>query len=645
MTDRQQERLVRERLAARMHQRQAALLRRSLALTRRLRRLYAEAAKRIAARAAKDGTAGIGDFERTIDGELRGVASELRRELAAVAVEAHRLTRKAMMDAVPLWWLAAYARRRVLPVREREDRDAAAEMQILADLDRALELPKAEAKALVQSLLFPPPSPEAVDAMLSAPGPGGIPWDDRLRHWERGTRDAMRRELSAGVGAGANVAGLEKRLRPLADGMSYKAQRIARTEAARVGHRMNEAAYDAMGDAVEAKILSSVMDEFTRPEHAVRNGRRFVRGADGVYRDGAGNVIPDLPDAPNCRCGVVPDLGMPEYLRQDPGARAAYEKAAADLVPDPASYADWWQQAGERERMTAVGVRRYHAAEKTLGRKPDWPDLLDPEGKLLSVERIRGEAGEDREQRLRRVSAMLTQRKAQFAQAASGGFGGPAPPDPVPPPATGRQEVHQSADIAEAERWALENVPGLRSCNFSGMDLDVANATASAASQIARRFGIEVPKIGSMQDLGYRLTNPMAADAPGIGINKAHWTGNERAILERWLVNSRHRAGCSRDAYSYVAHEMAHVLHARSPRASSLRSVVDKYRRSMKQSGVREELGGYAWDANGNRNAIPWKETWAEAFSAWWSDRASCSPETIAMVEAGLKVLYPGSLP
>ena len=112
------------------------------------------------------------------------------------------------------WWLAAYARRRVLPVREREDRDAAAEMQILADLDRALELPKAEAKALVQSLLFPPPSPEAVDAMLSAPGPGGIPWDDRLRHWERGTRDAMRRELSAGVGAGENVAELEKRLRP-----------------------------------------------------------------------------------------------------------------------------------------------------------------------------------------------------------------------------------------------------------------------------------------------------------------------------------------------------------------------------------------------------------------------------------------------
>ena len=429
MTDRQRERLVRERLAARLHQRQAALLRRSLALTRRLRRLYAEAAGRIAARAAKDGPAGIGDFERTIDGELRGVAGELRRELAAVAVEAHRLTRQAMFAAVPLWWLVAYARRRVLPVREREDRESAAEMQLLAELDRAASLPPAEARALVQSLLFPPPSPEAVDAMLSAPGPGGIPWDDRLKHWERGTRDAMRRELASGVGAGENVDGLEKRLRPLADGMSYKAQRIARTEAARIGHRANEDAYDAMGDAVEAKILSAVMDEFTRPEHAVRNGRRFTRGADGVYRADNGDVIPDLPDQPNCRCGIVPDLGMPDYIRKDPAARASYEKATADLAPDPASYADWWQQASAKERMTAVGVRRYHAAEKALGRKPGWPDFLDPEGRLLSVERIRGEASEDREQRLRRVKAMLEQRKAQFAQAATGGFGGPGPAD------------------------------------------------------------------------------------------------------------------------------------------------------------------------------------------------------------------------
>lgn len=422
MTDRQRERLVRDRLAARMHQRQAALLRRSLSLTRRLRRLYAEAAGRMATRAAKDGPAGIGDFERTIDGELRGVASELRRELAGIAVEAYRLTRKAMMDSVPLWWLVAYARRRVLPVREREDGEAAAEMQMLADLDRALELPPAEARALVQSLLFPPPSQAAVDAMLSAPGPGGIPWDDRLKHWERGTRDAMRRELSAGVGAGEDVAGLEKRLRPLADGMSYKAQRIARTEAARLGHRANEAVYDVMGDAVEAKILSAVMDEFTRPEHAVRNGRRFVRGADGIYRDEAGAVLPDLPDQPNCRCGIVPDLGMPDYIRKDPGARAAYESATGDLVPDPASYADWWQQAGEKERMTAVGVRRYRAAARALGRKPEWPDFLDPEGKLLPVERIRLDGPERREQRLRQVTAMLTQRKLLFQQAAALGY-------------------------------------------------------------------------------------------------------------------------------------------------------------------------------------------------------------------------------
>ena len=88
-----------------------------------------------------------------------------------------------------------------------------------------------------------------------------------------------------------------------------------------MAHRQNEEAYDAMGDAVEAKVLMSVMDEHTRPEHAARNGRRFTRGTDGIYRDTAGDVIPDLPDAPNCRCMIVPDLGLPEYIRKDPGAR------------------------------------------------------------------------------------------------------------------------------------------------------------------------------------------------------------------------------------------------------------------------------------------------------------------------------------
>jgi len=133
-------------------------------------------------------------------------------------------------------------------------------------------------------------------------------------------------------------------------------------------------------------------------------------------------VLPDLPDQANCRCYAVPDLGMPDYLKKDPAARSAYEKATAALVPDPASYADWWKQASPGERKAAVGARRYHAARDKLGREPRWADFLGPDGKLLSVSEIRGETSAEREQRLRQVKATLEHRQTQFEQVASQGY-------------------------------------------------------------------------------------------------------------------------------------------------------------------------------------------------------------------------------
>lgn len=422
MTDRQTEQLIASRLAARMHQRQAKLMRYLIGLGHKLRRLYGEAGDRIAA--AAKGTPPKA-LPARIDKELRGVAREMQRELGAVLLQSARDTAAAVQSSVPQRWLLAYARRRVLPVRERRDAESEAEMQLLLDLERAAELSPEEAKALVQSLLFPMPSPERVEKILSEPGPGGIPWDERLKSWEGKTRGAIRTELTAGLAAGENVDKLRVRLRPLTDGLGYKAQRIARTEGARLAHRANQETYAAMGDAVQAQTIVAVMDEHTRPEHALRNGRTYQRREDGTYRDAAGNVMPDLPDAPNCRCFAVPDLGIPDYLKKDPAARSAYEKATAALVPDPASYADWWQQAKPSERKAAVGAKRFGAVKQRVKREPKWPDFLDPDGKLLTPSEIKAETPDEREQRLRRLKAILDQRRRQYEEVASRGYSTP----------------------------------------------------------------------------------------------------------------------------------------------------------------------------------------------------------------------------
>jgi hypothetical protein len=136
--------------------------------------------------------------------------------------------------------------------------------------------------------------------------------------------------------------------------------------------------------------------------------------------------MPDLPDQPNCRCFTIPDMGMPDYLRKAPAAAATYEKAK--LVPDPSSYADWWQQASVGERKAAVGARRFHAAREKLGREPRWADFLSADGKLVSIHEVRTETSAEREQRLRRVKAVIDHRQTQLELAAGSG---PTPPKTV----------------------------------------------------------------------------------------------------------------------------------------------------------------------------------------------------------------------
>jgi hypothetical protein len=162
-----------------------------------------------------------------------------------------------------------------------------------------------------------------------------------------------------------------------------------------------------------------------RPDHALRSGTVYYRnprpGQWGL------NVAPTPPwdkggpheDGPPglkkfCRCWLGPVFarlhkeGVPADYFVDKGQK---------LIPDPHTYDQWFKQANRQQREIAVGVRRYAQAEETLGREPEWADLLDPDwGRLLTVEKIKNETAIQRMKRLAAVQRIISDNRLAQAR-------------------------------------------------------------------------------------------------------------------------------------------------------------------------------------------------------------------------------------
>jgi len=403
---------VQARLAALFHQRQATMVRAAQDLASKLRRLAVSLA-----RDAAEAAAGTRRFDlRVIHDKLDAMVIRLMDRMIEEVVKFGEKTWDTAVDsflrALPSRWLADL----VQGPRQQE-----ATIVARSELEG---LPRDELEAAVRRLLFPPPSQDDVYKWLTVAPPGGKSWDERLRSWVEKTRAAMLTQITQGLAAGETPDQIEKRLRPFADGLAYKSERLARTEACRVAERANLAMCDQLGTMVAGQQIFAVMDEWTRPHHAARHGRTYWRQPDGVYRDDQGNPLPELPDEPNCRCMTVPVLNTSDVIRNTPQiAAVTYAAMATAPTPIAVGYQDWWKSASEKERMTAVGVNRYQVAKKLLRREPQWIELIDTEGKLLPVDVLQRETAEERAKRVAAVKgAILQQELAHLGLVRTGGI-------------------------------------------------------------------------------------------------------------------------------------------------------------------------------------------------------------------------------
>ena len=395
---------------------------------KRVAAVYRGIATPLAELAAQVGFVGLGTLRLRIGQLFDKARAEMADVLRDVGVLGYKTAADSILVAIPSEWLPVFAGLAAAKARSQVS-EATLPQPGTAPWDVGYEwepvvqgaITGEEARSLIKSLLFPPPTEEQVKDWLRTAIPGGLSWDQRLRRWEEPVRQAMFNELVAGLVAGENIDQLRARLEPLADGIAYKAQRIARTEGCRVAERAGRTAFAGMGQLLQGMQIVAVMDEWTRPHHAARNGKIYWRKPDGTYRDDMGQPLPDLPDEPNCRCMTIPVLDVPPAWRDSPAWRTAFETATGKLIPDPASYEDWWRWADERVRMEAVGIRRYQVLRDKLGRPPDWVDFLGPDGRLLPVDVLRKESPQEHERRRFQIELAITQRRALYQTVASTG--------------------------------------------------------------------------------------------------------------------------------------------------------------------------------------------------------------------------------
>ena len=340
-------------------------------------------------------TSSPADRSRRLDELVDRRLEQITSAIAAAMADGREAARDAIMAAVPDALIPELLGK-LLPAPEPLLEGLIEDLGLSNDLDRLTtgavskgqkSLTKAQAREQIAKLMLPPIDRKTLSGTFKNRKPGAAPLKERLSSniWTSQAKTQIQSQLVTGLASGEPVESLTKRIRSSTSAIAWKARRVARTEGRRALERDHlDRSLSALGDMVQGLMIQAVMDDRTRPEHAARHGTIYRRRPDGSYRDDSGRLAPDLPDAPNCRCTMVPVLEEPDLSEP---ARRAYETATDKLVPDLPTYEEVWEQATVSQRRKMIGASRYDLLMKKFG-VADPTLALDIDGKLLSLNRI-----------------------------------------------------------------------------------------------------------------------------------------------------------------------------------------------------------------------------------------------------------------
>ena len=336
---------------------------------------------------------------------------------------------------------------------------------------RAKKLNDNDKLEAAKQVYFPPPTELQVKnilarKMVDEDGPGetnGLTWRDRIEKLSGLVEDkrAVFNEISQGYSRGENLKELQARIEPqITGGIKASAARVARTEGMRIAEQVQRKAWDGIWDMMTGVQIVAVLDTRTQPKHATRNGTIYYK----TPRPNLPTIaqLPDLPDAPNCRCMTVPVMEPPEELKNDPAVREAFKLQRESGTAEPRTYDRWFKNASTAERKTVVGVNRYDEVGELLGRIPQWTDFIDDRGRLIPLENLLAETSVEREERKQRLERKFKTRRRKLRDVSGRGFelprAAPRKSSLSPLPSKGNPTI--ANDSSQLRRELSRTMPG-----------------------------------------------------------------------------------------------------------------------------------------------------------------------------------------
>ena len=341
------------------HRRTLQRNRRILAVGRRVDRWTRSLEERLlgivaANRGGYDGV--MGSVNRLLIGTIEDAAEVIESGLRDMWQWAWGDVTGAFIKTVPMrYWLHRLApvtmhaevgesdgawRRQLLSGRSRATRLQEYDFRAENQWDRILtgKVTDAVAREIVRNAEFGEPTPQQVDAVLSATNaPDGLSAMERSKtvlpaDLEQ-LRGIIRETMSADFSGASAVSAMKAKIAPLLDtneGINWKAKRIARTEGVRVAEAAMRQSWEPVKDLLKGIRTFTAGDSNVRSEHQVWHDLLYVRTSDGEYRQttrpSAPGLLPVFPAGPNCRCFATQELRDDLYQDVPPVNWGQYEK-------------------------------------------------------------------------------------------------------------------------------------------------------------------------------------------------------------------------------------------------------------------------------------------------------------------------------